>query len=143
MPRVSQDFTVDRPIGAVFEIVTTARYWPDWHPATRAVDGDIGRPAQLGDKITEHATIAGVDGSGTWTVTEYDPPNHLALETNLAVGHLRISYHLATNPDGTTSFRRDLDFPDLGQHINSVMQAQSAAGTASLARLVEQEIPLS
>jgi hypothetical protein len=41
MPRVSHQFVVDRPIGAVFDVVTTARFWPEWHPATRAVGGDV------------------------------------------------------------------------------------------------------
>ena len=45
MPRVSHQFVVDQPIGAVFDVVTTARFWPEWHPATRAVEGDIGHPA--------------------------------------------------------------------------------------------------
>jgi hypothetical protein len=33
MPRVTEQFIIDRPIEAVFEFVTTARYWPQWHPA--------------------------------------------------------------------------------------------------------------
>jgi hypothetical protein len=39
MPRVSHHFVADRPIGAVFDVVTTARYWTEWHPATRGVEG--------------------------------------------------------------------------------------------------------
>ena len=89
--RVSHEVVVDRVIGAVFDVVTTARYWPQWHPATRAVEGDIDRPARLGDEIIEHVTIAGREGFGTWTVVEHDPPNHLALESDTAMGHLRIS----------------------------------------------------
>ncbi len=68
MPQVSHHFVVDRPIDAVFDVVTTARFWPEWHPATRGVEGDIDHPARLGDKITEHVTIAGIQGSGTWSV---------------------------------------------------------------------------
>ena len=82
MPQVSHHFVVDRPIDAVFDVVTTARFWPDWHPATRGVEGDIDHPARLGDKITEHVTIAGIQGSGTWSVVELDRPHHLALETD-------------------------------------------------------------
>ncbi len=140
MPRVSHHFIVDRPVAAVFDIVTTARFWPEWHPATRGVDGDIGHPARLGDKIIEHVTIAGTEGSGTWTVTGYRPPDHLALETDLAFGRLRIAYQLAAVPGGTR-FQRDLDFPDLGPRVNAAMEGQSAAGIARLARLVEREIP--
>ena len=141
MPRVSHHFVADRPIGAVFDVVTTARYWTEWHPATRGVEGDIDHPARLGDRITEHVTIAGIEGSGTWTVVEYDRPRHQALETELSVGPLRISYELATVNGGGTRVRRDLDFPELGPQVGAAMEVQSAEGVAGLARLVEREIP--
>jgi hypothetical protein len=140
MPRVSHHVVVDRPILAVFDVVTTARFWPEWHPATRAVEGDIDHPARLGDLITEHVTIAGIEGTGTWTVTGYDPPHHLALETDLTLGHLRISYQLAAEGGGTR-FQRDLDFPDLGAQVTAAMEAQSAVGITNLARLVQREVP--
>jgi hypothetical protein len=141
MPRVSQHLVVDRPLAAVFDTVTTARFWPEWHPATRGVEGDTDHPARLGDKIIEHVTIAGIEGTGTWTVTEYGPPGHLALETDLAVGHLRIAYALTAEPDGGTRLQRDLDFPELGPRVNAAMEAQSAEGIASLALLLQREIP--
>jgi hypothetical protein len=99
---------------------------------------DTGQSARLGDQITEYVTIAGIRGSSTWTVVEHDRPHHLALETDLAFGHLRISYQLATVDGGRTRFQRDLDFPDLGPQVNAVMEAQSAEGIASLARLVHR-----
>jgi len=69
MPRVSHHFVTDRPLEAVFDIVTTARFWTEWHPATRSVEGDVDHPAQLGDQITEYVRIAGIEGSGTWWST--------------------------------------------------------------------------
>jgi uncharacterized protein YndB with AHSA1/START domain len=141
VPQVSHHFVVDRPIDAVFDVVTTARFWPEWHPATRGVEGDIDHPARLGDKITEHVTIAGIQGSGTWSVVELDRPHHLALETDLAFGHLRISYQLTTVGGGRTRFQRDLDFPELGPQVSGAMQAQSADGITRLACLVQREIP--
>jgi hypothetical protein len=141
VPRVSHHFVVDREISAVFDVVTTARFWPEWHPATRGVEGDVGHPARLGDQIIEHVTIAGTRGSGTWTVVEHDRPHRLALETDLAVGHLRISYQLRQETSGATRFQRDLDFPELGPQVSAAMEAQSAAGIANLARLVQREIP--
>jgi hypothetical protein len=141
MPRVSHHFVADRPIDAVFDIVTTARFWTQWHPATRAVEGAVDHPARLGDQIIEHVTIAGIEGSGTWTVVTYEPPHHLALETDLAVGHLRISYRLATVRGTGTRFQRDLEFPELGPQVSAAMEAQSAEGISNLARLVQHEIP--
>ncbi len=64
MPRVSHHFVARRPIDAVFDVVTTARFWTEWHPATRGVEGDVDHPARLGDRITEHVSIAGIEGSG-------------------------------------------------------------------------------
>ena len=141
MPRVSHHFVVDRPIEAVFVVVSTARFWPEWHPATRSVEGDTDHPARLFDRITEHATIAGVEGSGVWTVTEHTPPHRLALEAELAVGHLRIAYAFTVVPDVGTRFQRDLDFPELGPKVYAEMEAQSVQGVDRLARLVEREIP--
>jgi hypothetical protein len=86
-------------------------------------------------------TIAGIEGSGTWTVVACDPPRHLALEATLGSGPLRISYHLGTTGNGATRFRRDLDFPELGPQVGAAMAAQSAEGVAGLARLVEREVP--
>jgi hypothetical protein len=140
MPQVSHHFVAGRPIDAVFDVVTTARFWTEWHPATRGVEGDVDHPARLGDHIVEHVTIAGIEGTGTWTVVEHDRPHRLALETELAVGRLRISYQLAAVAGGTR-FQRDLDFPDLGPQIAAVMDAQSQAGVASLAQLAERQIP--
>jgi hypothetical protein len=141
MPRVSHHFVVDRPIEAVFAVVSTARFWPEWHLATRGVEGDIDHPARLGDRITEHATIAGIEGSGIWTVTEHTPPYRLAFETELAVGHLRTAYAFTTVPDVGTRFQRDLDFPELGPRVYAAMEVESVQGINRLARLVEREIP--
>ena len=141
MPRVSHHFVVDRPIGLVFDVVTTARFWPEWHPATQEVEGDIDHPAGLGDRIIEHVTIAGITGTGTWTVVEHDPPHSLALESVLGDNRLRISYRLDAVGDGATRFQRDLDFPELGPHLGATMEGQSAEGVANLARLILREVP--
>ena len=141
MPRVSHHFVVDRPIGAVFDIVTTARFWTEWHPATRGVEGDVDHPARLGDQIIEHVTIAGIDGSGTWTVVERDPPHHLALEASLAFGQMRITYQLSPLAGGATRLRRELEYPELAPQVGTAMETQPADAVAALARLVEREIP--
>jgi hypothetical protein len=57
--------------------------------------------------------------------------------TELPMGPLWISYNLTA----VARFQRDLDFPELGPQITAVMAAQSQAGVASRARLVERQIP--
>jgi Polyketide cyclase / dehydrase and lipid transport len=141
MPRVSHHFVVDRPIEAVFAVVSTARFWPEWHPFTRDVEGDIDHPARLGDRITEHVTIAGVERSDVWTVTEHTPPHRVAFEAELPVGHQRIAYEFTKVPDVGTRFQRDLDFPELGPEVYAEMEARAVQGVNHLARLVEREIP--
>jgi uncharacterized protein YndB with AHSA1/START domain len=144
MPTVSHTFVCDGRIEQVFDVVTTARFWPYWHPATRRVEGDVDAPAQLGDRITEHVVIAGVEGAGTWTVTERDRPHHLALEAALAAGNFRITYDLSAEgagQDGTrTRMRRELHFPELGPAVAAAMTTQSGEGMAHLRRLVGQQL---
>ena len=48
MPTVSHHFV------AVFDVVTTAWYWTEWHPATRGIEGDVDHPARPG--ITSPST---------------------------------------------------------------------------------------
>ena len=70
MPRVSHHFVVSRPIDAVFDVVTTARFWTEWHPATRGVEGDVDHPARLG---APGPAVGGVGGAGRerqgWSTT--------------------------------------------------------------------------
>ena len=39
MAAVVNTIKIGGPAEAVFDLVTTARFWPEWHPATRAVGG--------------------------------------------------------------------------------------------------------
>ena len=99
----------------------------------------IGRRPAQPCYVADEVAFAGIEGTGTWTVVEFEPPYALALETTLGIGQLRIGYQLEPAGDGRTRFQRDLDFPELGPEIRAAMEAQSAAGVASLARLVERE----
>jgi hypothetical protein len=54
---------------------------------------------------------------------------------------MRISYQLIPVAGGGTRFQRDLDFPELSAQVSAAMEAQSAAGIASLARLVHSQAP--
>jgi uncharacterized protein YndB with AHSA1/START domain len=143
MPSVSDSFECVGPAEAVFDLVTTARFWPQWHPATRGVEGDVDRPAQLGDRITEHVVIAGIEGTGAWTVVARDRPHRLVLEADLSMGRFQISYtftHTSRTDGGWTRMRRDLVFPDLGPAVAGAMRVQSAEGVQRLGRLVAEHL---
>ena len=92
---------------------------------------------------TEGCLSAGVRRRDPGRITDDSSScrSRLALETDLAFGHLRISYQLTTVDGGRTRFQRDLDFPELGPQVSAAMQAQSADGITSLACLVQHEIP--
>jgi uncharacterized protein YndB with AHSA1/START domain len=135
------EIVVDRPIEAVFDVATTARHWTAWHPATVGVAGQVGAPAQLGDRIVEHVRIADHEGSGTWTVVACERPHRLVLEsTDAGIGHVRITYSLEADGRGAR-FARDLDLPALSPAVEAAMHEQSRTGLAALAALLEREIP--
>ena len=137
---VTNEIIVARPLVAVFDTATTAKYWPKWHPATLGVAGQTDRPARLGDVIVERVQLGGRPGEGAWTVVEDEHPRRLVLETNVALGRLTITYTAETTPDGTR-FRRDLEYPDLGPQMEQLMRAQSAVGMENLKTLLEHLIP--
>jgi Polyketide cyclase / dehydrase and lipid transport len=49
MTAIINTVTIKVPPKAVFDLITTARLWPQWHPATKAVGGVVERPYGLGD----------------------------------------------------------------------------------------------
>ena len=53
MHSVTSQISIRGSIAHVFDLATTAGLWPQWHPATLAVDGVTERPMALGDAIIE------------------------------------------------------------------------------------------
>lgn len=140
---------IRRPIAAVFDTATTARYWPQWHPATRRVSGATDHPVRLGEQITEVARIAGMTGTAHWTCVEYDRPRRLVLAaTGTAGARARIVYTFVERDSGV-EFTRDLTYRFLGPLtallepllIARVMQRQSQVAMENLKALIEVEIP--
>ena len=57
MATLTTTIQIHGALAPVFDLVTTTRFWPQWHPATIGVGGVTERPFQLGDKIRERAHI--------------------------------------------------------------------------------------
>ncbi len=57
MTTVTNAVTIAGDPAAVFDLVTSARFWPQWHPATRVVGGVTERPFGLRDRIYEAGRI--------------------------------------------------------------------------------------
>ncbi|CAN5605978.1 hypothetical protein BH10CHL1_BH10CHL1_03340 [soil metagenome] len=127
---------------AVFDLVTTTRFWPQWHPATIGVGGVTERPFQLGDKIRERAHIGAHTYEGNLTVTEHTRPAHAVLLGENR--RIQISYSFQQVGD-QVAYSRTLayypeDFaastPDPEQ-LATLMDAQSQQALQKVKTLVE------
>ena len=95
---------------AIFDFVTTAKYWTQWHPATIGVGGQIEKPMRLGDVIRERARIGQAIGENDWTVTAWEQNERVVLAMpGTRLGDLQITYTFAER-DGGMEFTRELIF---------------------------------
>ncbi len=126
----------------LFDLITSARFWPQWHPASRAVFGVTERPYQLGDLIHERVHIAGVELIVTWRVAEHVRPSRVVLQA--VARPTGIIYGL--EPRGTaTEFRRELEYDEAEARQvapgvtdwGRLLHAQSEEGLRRLKALVE------
>jgi uncharacterized protein YndB with AHSA1/START domain len=148
MSRIANSILVHRPIAAVFDTATTARYWARWHPATRTVEGAVDHPLQLGEHVTERAHIVGPARIFVWTCVERDAPHRLVLEAPGTPGDPRIVYTVDQRGDEVL-FTRTLTYTvplPLGGLVDTwylagVMKQQSVQAIINLKALLEAEIP--
>jgi uncharacterized protein YndB with AHSA1/START domain len=139
---VSNSVSIAGPLEPVFDLVTSARYWSKWHPASKEVRGVTERPYRLGDVIHERVNFGGKDIVATWKVVEHKRPHRIVLQSqNYAT---RIVYTF--EPKGElVQFRRDLQYdeaelaklvPNVGE-VRKQMHNQSEEGLKRLKDLVE------
>ena len=128
---------------AVFDLMTTARLWPQWHPATTAVGGVVERPFQLGSIVREQAQIGQHLRQGNWTVVEHERPRHVLLR--MEGDRLHIRYDLIADGDSAVLIRQLEFHPEdfAGSLPNpallvSLMQSQSEEALVKLKHLVER-----
>ncbi len=92
---------IDRPIEEVFDLITTVKYWPEWHPSSLETWGQTETPAKIGDEATERVQIGAIKGEITWVVSRYNRPwlwEITATEIKLPLmskGSTKIVYDLA------------------------------------------------
>ena len=102
---------IERPIEEVFDLITTVKYWPEWHPSSLESWGQIETPAKLGDEATERVKIGAVGGEITWVVSQYNRPwlwEITATEIKLPLmskGTTKIVYDLAQSEKGVLFVR--------------------------------------
>jgi len=135
--------TIAGQVEPVFDLVTTARFWPQWHPATEAVGGVTQRPYRLGDLISERGRIASLQFHVTWKVVDYVRPERVALECERPPARIVYSFH---GPGGVTEFQRELAYEPAvfadafsdSAELERFMYSQSQEGLSRLKNLIEE-----
>ena len=128
---------------AVFDLITSARFWPQWHPATKAVGGVTERPYRLGDRIYEAGRIGAQDFKTSWEVVEHARPSRVVLQSEKS--STRITYTFQSR-DGHTVFSRKLEYnrKNFAAATNApggaeeFMRAQSEQAVNQLKAMVEK-----
>lgn len=108
---ITNDINIKQPAEVVYDYVTTADNWKDWHPNTRDTDGANDHPATLGEEITEYLKIGDFDaGTIHWVVTGDSRPTLWQITGEYADAPVQftITYTLTTTRRGDTHYRREL-----------------------------------
>jgi hypothetical protein len=109
MTRITTSIRIRRPVGEVFDYVTTPANWPVWHPASISVSGSSNHPLRLGEEIVEEFVAGGRRGRATWRVTRRKAPHRWRIEASWPQGQAVIS-NLLSAEGVDTVFRRDLSY---------------------------------
>lgn len=135
--------TIEGVPEAVFDLITTARFWPQWHPATMAVSGVTERPYLLGDHIIEQGRIGAGEFKVRWEVAEHVRPRRVVLQAGASPAQITYSFNSRGN---VTEFKRQLKYsieeltsisPDPNE-VNRLMRVQSEQAVTQLKALVEK-----
>src|SRR5262249_16856879 len=89
-------------VEAVFDLISSARSWPEWHPASQAVFGVTERPYQLGNPMHERVHMAGAELLLIWRVVEHVRPSRVVLQA--LARPTRITYTLQTQGGALPQF---------------------------------------
>jgi len=109
MTRIVTTVSIRRPIGAVFDYITTPANWPAWHPASREVSGAVDHSLLTGEQVTEEFVAGGRAGSCVWQVTEREAPYLWTIAASAPQIQAQISYRLAIQGEDTV-FERELTY---------------------------------
>lgn len=142
MEQVVASIAINGRLEPIFDLVTTTKYWPQWHPATVGVGGVTERPFTLHDQVIERAQIGPRLYEGTWTVVVWERPLRVTLRG--ASGRIFISYTFQQAGE-RVNFGRELQYhpedfaasaPDPAQ-LKTLMHQQSQLALQKLKELVE------
>jgi uncharacterized protein YndB with AHSA1/START domain len=94
---------VKQPVEKVFDYITTASNWPEWHPSTVRVSGAVFHPALEGETIVETVRLGIARDRFTWKVEERQAPNRWVIRATSERYRqkVRIVYTLTAKDEGT------------------------------------------
>jgi uncharacterized protein YndB with AHSA1/START domain len=113
MTQIVVAINIHRPIGAVFDYVTTPANWPAWHPASRAVSGSVDHSLLIGEQVTEEFVVGGRHGSCVWQVTQREMPYLWTITTSTPQVQAEITYRLKAHGE-QTFFEREFTYATSG-----------------------------
>jgi uncharacterized protein YndB with AHSA1/START domain len=105
-PSVTTTVRIASPAPELFALVTNARQWRRWHPATAAVRDTPDRPLVQGESVVESIRAAGRSFDARWVVVECDAPRRWVIATDSPQGCARIEYSLTPEHAGTRFTRQ-------------------------------------
>ena len=149
MGQVTNAIFIPRPAVAVFDLATTARYWPRWHASSLRVSGAVDHPVEVGERIIDEVRVAGRTGVVEWTCVERDRPRRIVMVSAGTQGEqARLLYTLAERDGGTVltrilTYRYPIPLAGLLEPllITPLMQRDARTALANLKALIEAEVP--
>ncbi len=136
---------IDRPVEEVFDFITNASRWTQWHPATVSVSGDVDHPALEGEIIVEIVRFGVARDRFAWKVEEREAPYRWVIRAK-SERHgqmVKIAYNLEQENDGTR-WEREMTFylPGSFKHldklfINRTLTRNSRKAVRQLKELME------
>lgn len=129
------------PPEAVFDLVTTARFWPTWHPASKGVKGVTERPYRLGDRVIETAGLGALVVRVPWKVVEHAAMSRVVLQSETSPA--KITYYFEPG-EAATKLTRVFEFSVPAnvppERFVALMRAQSAQAAENLKIFVEKTL---
>ncbi|MBL8150064.1 MAG: SRPBCC family protein [Blastocatellia bacterium] len=145
MGRVYTTAFINRPVEVVFNYVTTASNWPEWHLSSMGVNAVKGKSLEIGDRVTEDFCVAGKRGRVIWTAIDRRAPSYWVIRGEVeGGGGGTITYNLTPEGKGT-KFEREfvykmpnafLDIIDF-LFIESRIKKESSKAVSKLKQVLE------
>jgi hypothetical protein len=144
--RLLHTIRIAADIHAVFDYVSTPAFWPDWHPSSLRLFGDVARCLGAGDHFEEDVRAGGRTARLHWQVVAAEAPR---VWTATAVAdngvELELDYRMQSDAQGVM-FERELQYQVPGWWLKLLnrlvlrrrIDAESAHSLRQLKSVLEQ-----